>query len=103
MSVLTCIKETTTKLFNSSCVIWLFSDQTTVNDYFTLSTIKYFDWFPLHTRRRKLIVLHINLVNILTGNHFQSEKQSKGVFKEVPSSVECGVSSNIEDEIREFP
>ena len=26
------------------------SDQNTVNDYFTLSTITYFDWFPLHTR-----------------------------------------------------
>ena len=30
------------------------SDQTTVNDYFTLSTITYFDWFPLHSWRRKL-------------------------------------------------
>ena len=55
------------------------SDQTTVIDYFTLSTITYFDWFLLHTRRRKLIVLHINLVHILTGIHFQSEKQSKCV------------------------
>ena len=25
------------------------SDQNTVNDYFTLSTTTYFDWFPLHT------------------------------------------------------
>ena len=25
-------------------------DQNAVNDYFTLSTITYFDWFPLHTR-----------------------------------------------------
>ena len=55
------------------------SDQNTVNDYFTLSTITYFDWFPHHIRRRKLIVLHFNLVHILTGIHFQSEKQSKCV------------------------
>ena len=34
------------------------SGQTTVNDYFTISTITYFDWFPLHSWRRKLIVLH---------------------------------------------
>ena len=26
------------------------SDQNTGNDYFTLSTVTYFDWFPLHTR-----------------------------------------------------
>ena len=56
------------------------SDQTTANDYFTLSTITYFDWFPLHTRRRILIVSHFNLVHNLTGIHFQSEKQSKCVF-----------------------
>ena len=55
------------------------SDQNTVNDYFTLSTITYFDWFPHHIRRRKLIVLHFNLVHNLTGIHFQSEKQSKCV------------------------
>ena len=33
----------------------------------TLSTITYFDWFPLDTRRRKLIVSHFNLVHNLTG------------------------------------
>ena len=53
------------------------SDQNRVNDYFTLSTVAYFDWFPLYTRRRKLIVLHFNMLHILTGIHFQSEKQSK--------------------------
>ena len=26
------------------------SDQNAVNEYFTLSTITYFDWFPLHTQ-----------------------------------------------------
>ena len=26
------------------------SDKNTVNDYFALSTITYFDWFPLHTQ-----------------------------------------------------
>ena len=41
------------------------NDQTTVNVYFTLSTITYFDWFPLHTRRWKLTILYINLVHIL--------------------------------------
>ena len=50
------------------------SDQNKVNDYFTLSTNTYVDWFPLHTQRQKLIVLHINLVTILTRIHFQSEK-----------------------------
>ena len=48
----------------------LASDQNTVNDFFTLSAITYFEWFPLKTRRRKLIVLHFNMVHILTGIHF---------------------------------
>ena len=55
------------------------SDQNTVNDYFTLSAITYIDWFPLHTRRRKMIDSHFNLVHILTGINFQSGKQSECV------------------------
>ena len=32
------------------CFDCTYSDESTVKDYFTLSTITYFDWFPLHPR-----------------------------------------------------
>ena len=42
------------------------SDQNTVNDYFTLSTITYFDWFPLHTRIKEKHRLVLILLTVCT-------------------------------------
>ena len=49
------------------------SDQNTVNHYFTLSTLTYFDWFPLHTWMMEasfgVIFSHVVYQNV-TGFHF---------------------------------
>ena len=51
------------------------SDQNAVKDYFTLSTITSFDWFPLHTRMEasfRVILIHGVYQNFLLVSTFLS-------------------------------
>ena len=75
-------------------------DQIAVNDYFTLSTITYFDWFPLHTRMEtsfRVILTHGVYQNSLLFSTFLSYYAQRS-----QSAILITLGITIRDEHDEF-